>query len=113
MIALLFHARSVGVSLKLQGITISNNSLVEFSDLLYRTNSELEREDPSNSNPTFHDAALLCVTDLVDCCESPQPHGNWFYPESDGRVVQFDEFPNRRAFWTNRGQNEIRNGISI
>ena len=99
---------SVGVSLKLQGVTISNNSLVEFRDLLYRTTSEPEREDPSNSNAMLHDAALLCVTDLVDCCESPEPRGDWFYP--NGSVVQFDGFPLNRVFRANRGQNELRNG---
>jgi hypothetical protein len=99
---------SVGVSLKLQGVTISNNSLVEFGDLLYRTTKEPLLEDPSNNNTTLHDAALLCVTDLVDCCESPHPRGDWFYP--NGSVVQFDGNPLNRAFRANRGQNEIRNG---
>ena len=53
----------------------------------------------------LHDAALLCVTDLVDCCESPQPRGDWFYPS--GSVVQFDGLPLNAVFRTNRGQNEL------
>ena len=48
------------------------------------------------------------VTDLVDCCESPQSHGDWFYP--NGNIVQFDGFPLNAVFRANRGQNEIRNG---
>ena len=81
---------------------------MDVSDLLYRTNHEPELEDPSNNNTILHDAALLCVTDLVACCVSPQPRGDWFYP--DGSVVQFDEFPYKPVFRANRGQNEVRNG---
>ena len=81
---------------------------MDISDLLYRTNHEPELEDPSNNNTTLHDAALLCVTDLVECCESPQPRGDWYYP--DGRVVEFDGNPNNTVFRANRGQNEVRNG---
>ena len=85
-----------------------NNSLVDLGDLLYRTNHYPELEDPSNNNTMLHDAVLLCVTDLVECCESPQPQGNWFYP--DGRVVEFDGFPFNTIFRANRGQNEVRDG---
>ena len=81
---------------------------MDVGDLLYRTNCEPELEDPSNNNSRLHDAALLCVTDLVDCCESPQSHGDWLYP--NGNIVQFDGFPLNAVFRANRGQNEIRNG---
>ena len=97
----------VGVSLKVQGVAAPNNSLVDVSDLLYRTNREPELEDPSNNNPMLHNAALLCVTDLVDCCETP-PRGDWYYP--DGSVVEFDGHPMNTIFRSNRGQNENRNG---
>ena len=95
------------MSLKVQGVATPNNSLVDFSDLLYRTTHESELEDPSNNNAMLHDAALLCVTDLVDCCESP-PRGDWYYP--DGSVIGFDGNPRNAVFRSNRGQNEIRNG---
>jgi hypothetical protein len=97
----------VGVSLKVHGVTVPNNSLVDFDDLLYRT---AYQPDPSNNDATLHDAALLCVTDLVDCCESPQARGDWFYP--NGSVVQFDGFffTKDRIFRANRGQNEVRSG---
>ena len=83
---------------------------MDIGDLLYRTTYE---PDPSNNNTILHDAALLCVTDLVECCESPQPRGDWFYP--NGSVVQFDGFPasGHRVFRANRGQNEFRNGRQI
>ena len=97
----------VGVSLKLQGVPIPNNSLVEFGDILYRTNYSPLLEDPTNDNATLHDGALLCVTDLVDCCESP-PHGDWYYP--DGQIVQSDGYPLNAVFRRNRGQNEEKNG---
>ena len=90
-----------------RGVAAPNNSLVDFSDLLYRTNFAPLLEDPSNNNSMLHDAALLCVTDLVDCCESP-PRGDWYYP--DGSVVEFDGHPINAVFRSNRGQNEIRNG---
>ena len=97
---------SAGVSLKLQGVTVPNNSLVDFDDLLYRTNRDPYREDPSNNNSMLHDAALLCVTDLVGCCESP-PRGDWHYP--DGSVVEFDGRPMNAVFRSNRGQNGGKN----
>ena len=95
----------VPVSLKVQGVRVPSDSLVDFGDLLYRVNYE---PDPSNNNTMLHDEALLCVTDLVECCESPQPRGDWFYP--DGSVVEFDGNPDNKAFRANRGQNEFRNG---
>ena len=42
---------------------------------------------PSNSNP--RDEALLCVTDLMDCYESPHTvRGDWYYP--NGTRVEFN-----------------------
>ena len=101
----------VGVSLKLHGVMIPNNSLVDFNDLLYRTVTYGPYgEYPTNALPDLHDQALLCVTDLEDCCESPHTVcGVWHYP--NGSVVQ-NPPPGHgyRTFMTNRGQNEIRDG---
>ena len=65
---------------------------------------------PTNSRPDLHDGALLCVTDLVDCCgETRTVRGSWYYP--GGHMV-----PNRSTagprftFLTNRGPNEFING---
>ena len=63
---------------------------------------------PSNMNP--RDAALQCVTDLVDCCGAPRiEHGNWHYPDGS-RVysVEVDEYG--PAFLINRGPNKVIDG---
>ena len=91
------HLISVGVSLLLQGKTIPNNSLVNLDDLLYRTDTL----QPTNANGL---QTLMCVTDLVDCCET-QRLGNWYYP--NGRIITSRSQGN--TFQTNRGQNEIVN----
>ena len=94
---------AVGVSLKLQGVTIANNSLVDIGDLLYRTSSD---PDPTNANG-LHDRTLVCVTDLLDCCDSPRTvRGDWYYP--DGGAVPLDAGGN--IFLKNRGPNEVING---
>ena len=97
----------VGVSLKFQGATIPNDSLVNIHDLLYTTPYPPENIIPTNSRPDLHDRALLCETDLTDCCDSPWTvRGDWYYP--DGRAVPFYGYS--FAFRANRGPNEVRNG---
>ena len=100
----------------MHGVTIPNNSLVDFDDLLYRISTyeiggqEDDYRYPTNANPELHDRALLCVTDLEDCCDDPRTvRGDWYYP--NGNVVRSPP-PGygHRAFMTNRGPNEIRNG---
>ena len=101
---------TVGVSLKLQGVTIPNNSLVDFHDILYRTATGDQNHDPTNDHPELHNQSLLCVTDLEDCCRRPRTvHGDWYYP--DGSVVQYD-IPGGQnaAYRRNRSPNEVRNG---
>ena len=87
---------------------------MDFNDLLYRTvHYGPYGEHPTNARPDLHDQALLCVTDLVDCCESPLTvHGEWYYP--NGSVVR-NPPPGfgYRAFMRNRGLNEIRNGTQF
>lgn len=96
------------MSLKLHGVPIPNNSLVDLDDLLYRTSYGIQSEVPTNDNG-LHDETLVCVTDLMDCCKSPRAiNGDWYYP--DGRVVQFDTDGLNSAFRTNRGPNEFRDG---
>ena len=65
---------------------------------------------PSNRNPTFADASLQCITDLVDCCGTESGivrtvHGDWYLP--DGRRVRFG---GGTRFLVNRGPNEVING---
>ena len=98
---------TVGVSLKLRGVTIPNNSLVNFDDILYRTTNNGEKQDPTNNHSKLHNQALLCITDLEDCCRSPKhtERGDWYYP--NGTVVQLDTDGRNRAFRRNRGSNEV------
>ena len=101
---------TVGVSLKFWGETIPNNSFVDLDDILYRATFDGFREDPSNANATLHDQALLCVTDLEDCCEEPHTvHGDWYYP--DGNRIAFDtKCGGSGTFRRNRGPKEVRSG---
>ena len=106
-ISYLSATHTVGVSLKLYGVTIPNNSLIDFDDILYREIRGSLSEDPSNANATLHDQTLLCITDLEDCCDTPRTvRGDWYYP--DGSVVQFDA--EGTTFRANRGPNEVISG---
>ena len=106
-ILLFTHLILIGVSLKLQGVVIPNNSLVDFDDLLYVSIYDLCcNEPPSNDNQERHDQGLLCITDFENCCESLLC-GNWYYPS--GRIVDFVA-EDREIFQANRGQNEVING---
>ena len=87
---------------------------MDIDDILYRAPIDGYREDPTNANPELHDQALLCVTDLEDCCDAPHTvRGDWYYP--NGSVVLFDVIVpmgegSRTTFWRNRGPNEVVNG---
>jgi hypothetical protein len=81
---------------------------VDLDDILYRApGHQGYNETPINAQPHLHDGALLCVTDLEDCCDAPHTvRGDWYYP--DGSTV-----PSGRgghAFLRNRGPNEVING---
>ena len=84
-------------------------------DLYYNTP---QLPEPNNTNG-LHDQALLCVTDLVDCCEFPRTVcGEWYYP--DGNVVPFDIIGERgvtiyrgTTFLKNRGPNQAINGSMV
>ena len=96
----MLHA--AGVSLMFRGETLSNDSFVDLDDVVTIGHGA----SPSNANLN---GALLCITNLEDCCASPHTvRGDWYYP--DGSVVQFNGFRYGAEFQANRGQNEIRNG---
>ena len=97
MICILFF--TVGVSLQLNGQTIPNNSLVDLEELLYNPPHE-----PTNANGL---QTLMCVTDRVECCETPAL-GSWYYP--NGSKIEVNDRVNTHRFWSNRGQNKIING---
>ena len=77
-----------------RGETIPIDSFVDFDDIL--STGGVSSNIPSNANPRD---ALLCVTDLEDCCASPNVHGDWYFP--DGNVVG-----SIGEFRVNRGVNE-------
>ena len=82
----------------LLGQTIPNNSLVNLGDLAYQSpNLPGFTEEPTNANGR---QTLMCVTDLIACCET-EGLGNWHLPANiEGGGV----------FRINRDQNEERNG---
>ena len=82
---------------------------MDIDDILYRAPVDGYREHPINDNPELHDQALLCVTDLEDCCNAPHTvHGDWYYP--DGNVVPIDSPYWISTFQQNRGPYEFVNG---
>ena len=91
------------MSLQLQGVTLSSDSLVDVDDIL-------QFPEPSNAHPDngngYHDQALLCLTNLEDCCNDQHKIGNWYYP--GGNAVKFDSWV-RATFRRNRGPNEVIN----
>ena len=101
----LSHTCAVGVSLILHGVTIPNNSLVEFEDTLYTVAPNPCCLEPTNANG-LHDQTLVCVTDLVDCCDAPHTvRGDWYDP--DRNIITSTASP---AFRSNRGPNEVLSG---
>ena len=96
------HACIAGVSLMVQGVTIPNNSLVDAGDILYRIPKE---PHPNNTNGL---QTLMCVTDLVNCCET-QGYGDWYFPNRT-QVPFHTGFDTYRTFLANRGQYEEING---
>ena len=92
-----------GVSLVVQGLPAPNNSLVDVDDVL-----DIERFFNLPSNEINHYEALLCVTDLVRCCQNPRL-GSWHFP--NGSIVQEEQgnvfsVSTYRSSW---GQHEILN----
>ena len=75
---------------------------MDIEDLLYRRPTD---PVPSNNNE-LHNQTLLCVTDLVECCETP-PRGNWYYP--DGYIIVALDNGTNAKFQSNRGQYEQMN----
>ena len=83
----------------LLGETIPSDSFVDIDDILITGGGS--SNIPTNANPRN---ALLCVTDLVDCCAAPRTvRGDWYFP--DGNIVG-----SRGEFRVNRGANEGMGG---
>jgi hypothetical protein len=100
---------AVGVSLRFRGAAIPNDSFVDLDDIMYTAPGTVESDLPSNTNP--RDEAVLCVTDLEDCCAAPRTaRGDWYFP--DGTRVGLDT-GGGAAFQANRGPNEEINGQRV
>ena len=96
----MLHA--AGVSLMFRGETLSNDSFVDLDDVVTIGRSA----GPSNANSN---GALLCITDLEDCCASPRiVRGDWYYP--DGRRVGSTS---GNGFLANRGPNDQQTNGSV
>ena len=91
------------MSLRLQGVTLSSDSLVDIDDILQFPESSTTT--PANNNE-YHNQSLLCLTDLDDCCFDPHTRrGNWYYP--NGNEVIFNS--GGVTFRRNRGANGVMN----
>ena len=87
--------------LQLNGVRLSNNSLVDIDDIPDEMTVGL---DTAVAN------ALMCVTDLVECCNArqqrlPQSLGEWYYP--NGSLVAFGSV-GTTVFRRSRDQSFIR-----
>ena len=87
-------------------MTIPSDSFVDVDDVLNIGGGT--SEIPSNTRHPRD--ALLCVTDLEDCCAAPHTEcGDWYFP--DGRRVGFGG--SGTAFQANRGPNEEIMGQTV
>ena len=87
--------------MRLNGMRLLNNSLVDIDDIPDEITVGFEAASTIN--------ALMCVTDLMECCHAvlqgiPQNVGEWIYP--DGSPVIFGS--GGTIFRRNRGQSVIR-----
>ena len=72
-----------GVTVDLNGVTLPNNSLVDFEDI----------PNAPTDGGVVDDSVLNCRTDLEACCNAAQenvaaPVGEWYYP--NGTAFDFD-----------------------
>ena len=88
-----------GVTVDLNGVTLLNNSLVDFEDI----------PNPLTDGGVVDDSVLNCRTDLEECCNDalqnlPAPVGEWYYP--NGTALDFDA--GGATFRRNRGLMNVR-----
>ena len=79
-----------------------SDSFVDFDDVLNIGGGA----HPSNNDPR----ALVCLTDLEDCCAAPRTvRGDWYFP--DGTTV--GSVGGNSLFLANRGANDGTNQGSV
>ena len=80
------------------GATIPSDSFVDFDDVLNIGGGAY----PPKNHPNAA-RALVCLTDLVDCCAAPRTvRGDWYFP--DGRTVR--SFGGAYTFLATRDAND-------
>ena len=89
----------IGVYLELKGVTLPNNSFLDFNDIA---------NVPDIGGGAAGQEVLNCRTDLINCCNAAQTGGvslgEWYYP--DGTALPFDA--DGATFRRNRIQSNIR-----
>ena len=91
-----------------RGETLLSDSFVDFDDILNIGSGGPSQDFPTNTDPRN---ALLCVTDLVDCCDAPRTvRGDWYFP--DGTRVGFDTTFSA-AYLANRGATQEIGGQTV
>ena len=87
--------------MELVGVTLLNNSFVDFDDIPSLFLGGGGAQDSDN--------VLLCHTDLIQCCNAVLVGGGvslgeWYYP--NGTIIAFDSVG--ATFRRNRGQSVVR-----
>ena len=109
MIDLRALTHTVGVSLELLGVTLPNNSLVDFDDILNIPSSQPGLV-PFQGNGLAR-LTLQCQTDLVDCCNDPHTQrGSWYLP---GSTVPLGFDSGGSTFRRNRGPSVVNDAGEI
>ena len=87
--------------LELKGVTLTNNSFLDFNDIA-------NVPDISGGAVDYDDEVLSCRTNLFICCNSAQtgagPLGEWYYP--NGTALSYDA--DGATFRRNRILSNIR-----
>ena len=88
--------------MELNGVTLLNNSFVDFDDI----------PNLSGTGGAFpDDNVLLCLTTFRECCNSalqilPAPLGEWYRP--NGVFIDFDITSHGTTYRRNRAQSVVR-----
>ena len=80
-----------GVFLSLKGVPIANNGYVDVDNI------------------GENDAALLCHTNKIECCDFPNRIGEWYFPcNKTMKVGTLGDPARNNTFYRNRGPSIVR-----
>ena len=94
-------AKVINVTLVLSSLPGVVDVWFSLNGTIYQNNSIVTLEDIGEG-----DDALLCITDITDCCRPPDSYnaiGNWFFPNGS-RVPSVGQWD----FYRTRGQSVVR-----